>query len=262
MQKKPEKDIIKMVDLSLVDPPDGHVRMEIAEREIFELSESIKEVGLIQAILIRPVKKRYEVVVGHRRYLAVKGLGWPTIKTEIKEMSDKDAAVLRATENLQRKDLTPIEEAAIYLDLYEEKGFTINMIATKMGRAATHVKNRMRLLKLDVEVQKAIHSGKILVEVGVILSKIEDKKELYRYLEIAIENGITPKIARDWNEDYRKSLQYLEARSDPGGPAPVDIPTERIYTPCQFCEGPMEYKDMRVVKICNECFAKVRESLK
>ena len=85
MKKTQEKDITKPVDLALIDPPDGHVRLEIPERQIFELSESMKEIGLIQAILITPVNKRYEVVVGHRRYLAAKRLKWDKIKAEIRK---------------------------------------------------------------------------------------------------------------------------------------------------------------------------------
>jgi len=261
MQKKPEKEEIRQVDLKLIDPPDGHVRMEIPEREIFELSESIKEVGLLQEILIRPVKKRYEVVFGHRRYLAVKKLGRDKIKANIRALDDKDAAVLRATENLQRRDLTPIEEAAIYLDLYEEKGFTVKMIADKMGRAATHVERKIKLLRLDPVIQKAIHEGKMTETVARVLNRIDDKKELYRHVEMAIEHGVTERIAKMWVDDLRKALQYIENRSDKGGPAAVDLTPEKYYTPCQICEGPMEYKDMIVIKICPVCLTGIKEGL-
>ncbi|MBA7494437.1 Nucleoid occlusion protein [subsurface metagenome] len=262
MQKKPEKEVVEQVELKLIDPPDGHVRMEIPEREIFELSESIKEVGLIQAIVIRPVKKRYEVVVGHRRYLAMKRLAYPTIKTEIKVLTDKEAAILRATENLQRKDLTPIEEAAIYVDLYEEKGFTVKMIAEKMGRAGTHIERKMKLLKLDPVIQKAIHEGKMTETVARVLNKIQDKKELYRHVEMAIEHGVTEKIALMWTDDLRKGLQYINNRSDEGGRQPVDLAPEKYYTPCQICEGPMEYKEIVVIKICPGCYDSIRKSIK
>lgn len=260
--KETLQSIYKNISMSLIDPPDGHVRMDIPERQLFELSESMKEVGLIQAILITPVKERYEVVVGHRRYLAAKKLRWKTIKTEIKTLDRNEVAVLRATENLQREGLSPIEEAAIYVDLADKYSFTHNMIAERVGKALSYVKDRMRLLKLDPEIQKAIHSGKIMVEVGKILSKIGDKKELYRYLEIAIENGVTPFTARGWTEDYRKSLLYIESGiSQPDPPEETIIPT-KYYTPCQICEGPMEYADMKVIKICKDCYNNLIKALK
>lgn len=262
MVKKAVKSETKLVELGLIDPPDGHVRMDIPERTIFELSESLKEVGLIQAILITPVDGRYEVVVGHRRYLAAKRLNWDKIKAEVKKLDKKEIAVMRATENLQREDLSPIEEAAIYLDLFNESGFTLKMIADKMGRASSYIKRRMELLRLDDEIQKAVHQRKIGIEIGEILSKIEDKKELYRYLEMAIENGVTKDVANMWVDDIRKSIQYLNSREMGDRHIAEEIIPEKIYTPCQFCEGPMEYKDMRVVKICQTCFDQVRKSLK
>ena len=262
MVKKKDRNYTEMVELGLIDPPDGHVRMDIPERKLFELSESMKEVGLIQAILITPVKERYEVVVGHRRYLAAKKLRWKNIKAEIREMDRNEVAVLRATENLQREGLSPIEEAAIYVDLADKSGFTHNMIAEKMGMSLGHIKDRIRLLKLDPEIQKAIHSGKIIIEVGKILSKIGDKKEMYRYLEIAIENGVTPLVARGWTEDFRKSLQYLESGDNSPDPPEETIIPKKYYTPCQICEGPMEYADMKVIKICKDCYNNLIKALK
>ena len=250
------------VELDLIDPPDGHVRMDIPERQLFELSESMKEVGLIQAILLTKVKNRYEVVVGHRRYLAAKKLRWKTIKAEVKDLPRNEVAILRATENLQREGLSPIEEAAIYADLYDTKGFTLKMIANKMGKAPSHVKKRMDLLKMDTEVQKAIHSGKIMIEVARILSKIGDKKELYRYLEIAIENGTTPFVASGWVEDVRKSLQYINSREEPPIRPNETLIPQKYYTPCQICEGPMEYKDMNVIKVCKACYDNLIKALK
>ena len=260
--KKISQSTFNQISMSLIDPPDGHVRMDIPERQLFELSESMKEVGLIQAILITPVKERYEVVVGHRRYLAAKKLRWKTIKAEVRAMERTEVAILRATENLQREGLSPIEEAAIYLDLREKSNYTLKMVADKMGKALTHVEDRLRLLKMDTQVQKAVHSSKISVEVAKILSKIGDKKELYRYLEIAMENGVTPLVARGWTEDYRKSLQYVDSGIDNPGPPNETIIPQKYYTPCQICEGPMEYKDMNVIKVCRACYNNLIQALK
>jgi len=262
MVKKVIKSTYKEIELNLIDPPDGHVRMDIPERQLFELSESMKEIGLLQTILIRPVKERFEVIAGHRRYLAATRLHWKTITSHVKEMSDSEAAVARATENLQREGLSPIEEAAIYLDLAEKSNFTINMIADKVCKAASTIKRTMALLKLDTEVQKAIHSGQISLDVAFTLSKIGDKKELYRYLEIAIENGVTNKVAMGWTEDFRKSLQYVESPDAPAIPPEEMLVPQKYYTPCQICEGPIEYKDMHVIKVCGTCYHNIIQALK
>lgn len=244
----------KMIDMTLIDPPGDKARMDIPEREIFELSESFKSVGQLQAILLVPRDSRFEIVAGHRRFLAAQHIGWGTIKAEIKKLSDKQVAVIRMIENLQRSDITPIEEAAQYANLFDQHKFTIRMIADQVGKSANHIKVRMDLLRLDPQIQKALHERKISIGVARVLSRIDDKKDLYRYLDLAIENGVTEAVAKLWTEEYRQSLRYIENREQGPDPQADIIKEEKYFTMCQACENPMEYKDMRTIKLCVTCF--------
>lgn len=243
----------RLIDMELIIPPEGNVRLDIPDRSIFELSESMKEVGLIQPILLTPSNDKLEVVAGQRRWLAAKRLNWKTIRAEVRKLTREQIAVIRGNENLQRVELTSIEEAAIYADLYDEHKLTMKMIADRMGKSNHHVKRMMDLLRMDPEIQKAVHNGKISIAVAFELNKIDDKKDLYRYLEIAVENGVTEAVAKLWTEEYRKGLQYINDRSKEPSPAPEAAKEEKYFTMCQTCEGPMEYKDMRVIKICTKC---------
>jgi len=244
----------KLVDLDLIIEPEGNVRLDIPERSIFELSESMKEVGLIQAILLTPSNDKLEVVAGQRRWLAAKRLKWKTIKAEVRKLSREQIAVIRANENLQRVDLTPIEEGAVYADLFDTHKLTLKMIGDRMGKSNHHIKRMMDLLRMDAEIQKAVHAGKITIAVAYVLTKIDDKKDLYRYLELAIENGVTATVAAQWTEEYRKGLHYIHDRTQEASPVPDDKKEEKYFTMCQTCEGPMEYKDMRVIKVCATCY--------
>ncbi|MBA7478649.1 Nucleoid occlusion protein [subsurface metagenome] len=181
----------KSLDMACIIAPEGNVRMDIAERELFELSESMKEVGLIHPIVVAEQDGKYEVVVGQRRWLAAKKLGWSRIRAEVRTLDGTQIALIRANENLQREGLTPIEEAGVYADLFDTHSFTIKMIAKQMGKSVAHVRQRMDLLKMDEQVQMAVHKGDISAAVARELHKIEDKKDLYRYLEMAIQSGIT-----------------------------------------------------------------------
>jgi len=243
----------KLVDIDLIIEPEGNVRMAIPERTLFELSESIKEVGLLQPIILTPNKDKLEIVAGQRRWLAVKRLKWKTIMAEVKKLTRVQIALIRATENLQKEGLTAIEEGAIYADLFDTHKLTMKMIADRMGKSVHHVKRMMDLLRMDPEVQKAVHNGKISNAVAFELNKINEKKDLYRYLELAIENGVTATVAALWTEEYRKGLQYINDRDREPSPVTDDKKEEKYYTMCQTCEGPMEYKDMRVIKICVKC---------
>ncbi len=103
---KPE---MKEVETSLIDRPGEMAREQIDPEYIKELSESIKAIGLLEPILIRPKENRYEIIAGHCRFLAVSSLGWERINCVISEMDDTTTVMARATENLARKDISPIE---------------------------------------------------------------------------------------------------------------------------------------------------------
>jgi len=244
----------RLVDLDLIIAPEGNVRLDIPERGIFELSESMKEIGLIQPILLTPNNDKLEVVAGQRRWLAAKLLKWKAIKADVRKLTKQQIAVIRANENLQREDLSSIEEAAIYADLFDTYHFTVKMIATHIGKAASTVTGIMDLLKMDEHLQIAIHKGQITRSVAKELHKIDDKKDLYRYLDIAIENGVTATVAAQWTEEYRKGLQYVNSEERPPSPLPEIERPDKYFTMCQTCEGPMEYKDMCTIKICKKCY--------
>jgi ParB/RepB/Spo0J family partition protein len=252
-KKETLQSTFKLVDLDLIIEPEGNVRMAIPERTLFELSESMKEVGLLQPIILTPNKDKLEVVAGQRRWLAAKRLKWKTIRAEVRKLTRVQIALIRATENLQKEGLTSIEEGAVYADLFDQHKLTMKMIADRMGKSVHHVKRMMDLLRMDPEVQKAVHHGKISNAVAFELNKIGEKKDLYRYLELAVENGVTSTVAAQWTEEYRKGLQYLNDRSLEPSPIADKTKEEKYYTMCQTCEGPMEYKDMRVIKICAKC---------
>ncbi|GAI55360.1 unnamed protein product, partial [marine sediment metagenome] len=114
--------------------------------------ESMKEIGLIHAIIVAERDGKYEVVAGQRRWLAAKKLGWGRIKAEVRELDRTQIALIRANENLQREGLSPIEEAAVYADLFDEHKFTIKMIAKHMGKASGTITSRMDLLKMDEQL--------------------------------------------------------------------------------------------------------------
>ena len=127
---KHSKQTIKDVSLDLIDEPKGIIRMDIDPQGIDELVQSISEIGLLQPILIAVDGERFEVVFGHRRYLASKKLGLSSIKAIIRTMTQEEIGIARATENISRADLTPLEEAATYLNLIEQYGYTVTMNIT------------------------------------------------------------------------------------------------------------------------------------
>lgn len=253
MQKEQEKQGFREYDVASLIEPAGSVRIAIPESSIVELAESMKEVGLIQPIVISEQEGQYEIVVGHRRWLAAKRLGWEKIDGIVRKLTRLQIALIRATENLQREGLTYIEEAAVYKDLQENHNLSLRQIADRVGKTHTTVENRIALLEMDAQVQRAVHEKKIGPSVAVELNKIDNEKDLDKYLGIAINSGVTAKVLSEWVEDRKRGLGYSSDKVDGGSP-PLETKREQKYFKmCQLCEGPKEYKDMLTLEVCSKC---------
>ncbi len=253
MQKKQENQDYKEYDVASIIEPEGAVRIAIPEGSIIELSESMKEVGLIQPIVLSERDGQYEIVVGHRRWLAAKRLGWKKIDGIVKSLTRLQIALIRATENLQREGLTYIEEGAVYKDLYETHELSLRQIADKVGKDHNTVRTRIELLEMAPQVQRAVHDKKISPSVAIELNKIDNEKDLNKYLDIAISNGVTAKVLSQWVEDRKKGLGYSSDRSAGGSPHPETKREQKYFKMCQLCEGPKEYKDLLTLEVCSKC---------
>jgi len=143
------------LSLDKVKPAKCQPRQEISEKELGELTRSIKEKGFIQPIVAREISGgSYEIVAGERRYEAAKSLGLKEIPTIIKELDDKEAFILAIVENLQRQDLNPIEEAQAFKRLIEEFEFSLEDTAKFVGKDKSTVVNTLRLLKLPDKINR------------------------------------------------------------------------------------------------------------
>lgn len=172
--------------LDKLKPARYQPRQEADEVELQELTRSIKEKGVIQPIVARKTAGgQYEVVAGERRYKAAKLLGLKKIPTVIKEIDDKEAFVLAIIENLQRKDLNPIEEAQAFRRLVDEFAFSLEDVAQFTGKDKTTVVNALRLLKLPEKIKAALREGRITrTQARAILGveRVQDQEKLFQQI--------------------------------------------------------------------------------
>lgn len=215
-----------------IDEPSQVDRLEIDAAKVAELAESISEIGLLQPVLLRPVGDRYEVVAGHRRFLACQRLGCAKIDAIVKEMNDQEAAIIRASENLERENLTPLEEATIFSNLFRRHGMKLEQIAKKFGYKAGTIKRRIDLMKMPPQLQQAVHEKRISVSVAEELWSVKDVTHLDYLLSFAIDEGCTTMIARQWCKDWQDAER--RKKNDIGGGGQVLEPSEPrpVYVSC------------------------------
>lgn len=144
-----------------VQPNKGQPRKRFNPDELAELADSIKQNGILQPLLVRKQGDHYEIVAGERRYQAARLAGLDEVPVIIKEISDEEVFKLALIENLQRSDLTPLEEAQGYRQLIKEKGLTQEELAKALSKSRSAITNTLRLLDLPKEVQELVDDGKL-----------------------------------------------------------------------------------------------------
>lgn len=140
------------IQLGDIVPSPYQPRMQIAPDALQELAASLAETGLLQPIVVRPLSQGYELVTGERRWRAAQQLGWATIPAIIRSLTDEAAGALAMIENLQREDLTPVEEALGYRRLLHQFGWTQAELGRRIGKSQSSVANKLRLLRLPDSV--------------------------------------------------------------------------------------------------------------
>ncbi len=149
------------LSISQIVPNKDQPRKVFKEDELAELSDSIKQNGILQPLLVRKKGAKYEIVAGERRYQAAKLAELKEVPVIIKDISDEEVFKLALIENLQRSDLSPLEEARGYKQLLKEKGCTQEEVARLVSKSRSAITNTMRLLDLPEEVQALVEDGKL-----------------------------------------------------------------------------------------------------
>ena len=185
-EEVPKNKQIQDIELDKIVPNRYQTRREFSDDSIKELAETLDKDGLLQPIVVREDgEDHYEIIAGERRYRAAKSLNWETIPAIVNNMNDDQAASLALIENLQREDLNPIDEAKAYTNLMKLNDLTQTALAKDMGKSQSYVANKLRLLKLDDDVQKALIEGKITARHGRALLNLsnDDQERVLKEIE-------------------------------------------------------------------------------
>ncbi|PKC51387.1 stage 0 sporulation protein J, partial [Rhizophagus irregularis] len=173
---------------------------------IEELAQSIKEHGIIQPIVVRKKGSKYEIVVGERRYRAAKLANLEEVPAIVKEMSDEQMMEVAILENLQREDLTPIEEAEAYQSLIEKLNFTQEDLAKRLGKSRPHITNHIRLLQLPEEVRKLVNDGSLSMGHGRTLLGLKNKRRIPELANKVIKHSLNVRQLENLIKEYNSEV--------------------------------------------------------
>jgi ParB family chromosome partitioning protein len=178
-----QEETVQEVKLNDIRPNPYQPRKTFEQVAINELKESILQHGILQPIVIRKSIKGFEIVVGERRFRAAKEAKLTTIPAVIRSLTEQQMMELALLENLQREDLTPIEEAQAYQTLMNQLDFTQEALAKRLGKSRPHIANHIRLLTLPSSIQQLISEGKLSMGHGRTLLGLKKKDSLNQLVE-------------------------------------------------------------------------------
>lgn len=189
-----DKESILRIPIDDIVPNRFQPRTVFAEDKIEELSRTIHTHGIIQPIVVREYElEKYEIIAGERRWRAMKRLGWDTVPAIVKNMNDTETASVALIENLQREELSPIEEAVAYGKLLELHNLTQEALAQRLGKGQSTIANKLRLLKLPQEVQDALLSKEVTERHARSLIPLKDPEKQIQLLAEIIEKNLNVK---------------------------------------------------------------------
>ena len=177
---------ITEIDINMIVAREDQPRKKFDQESLKELAKSLEEHGILQPVLVREREGQYELVAGERRWRAAQMAGLQTIPVIIRQLDDSQAGELSLIENLQREDLTAIEEAQAYRLMMERYQYTQEMLSQKIGKSRSHIANTLRILNLPFSILEMLESGKISAgHARALLSLPGPKEQLAAAREIA-----------------------------------------------------------------------------
>lgn len=218
--KKDEKVIEEiLMDIKKVEPNREQPRKNFDEDALLELSESIKQFGVLQPLLVQDKKGYYEIIAGERRWRAAKLAGLKEVPVIIKDLTDQEVVEIALIENIQRENLNPIEEAIAYKRLLTEFNLKQDEVAERVSKSRTAVTNSMRLLKLNEKVQQMVIDDMLSTGHARALLGIEDQDKQYQTAQKIFDEKLsvreTEKLVKKIQQEKEEDKFKKETKIDP-----------------------------------------------
>ena len=212
-----DKEFERTVKITMVEPNREQPRKNFDEDALLELSESIKQFGLLQPILVQDRKTYFEIVAGERRWRAAKIAGLKEVPVIVRNLTEQEIVEISLIENIQRENLNPIEEAMAYKRLLTEFDLKQDEVAERVSKSRTAVTNSMRLLKLCDEVQQMIIDDMITTGHARALISIEDKEQQYAIAQKIFDEKLSvrdvEKLVKDMNKPVKEKKEVKKDKS-------------------------------------------------
>lgn len=249
----------------IIDIPIDSIKAQLLERTatdqgIIELTNSIKQVGIIEPLVVVKTENEYILQAGKRRLTAAKAAGLPTVPCIVVEVDKERSISITLHENLYREDLNPVDEAWIYQQLRDTHRYSGLEIARMVGRKEGYVSQRLQIVLWPDNLTDALRTGQISFSAARELIIITDAKHRDWLLKHAIESGVNYRTARRWRIEWQAQVPDQEDEPDFTKPPPEPPPPPSHLILCWWCSSPTEQSKIITIEVCHSCFGALQYS--
>ena len=207
------KEGVQMMDIYQVEPDRSQPRQNFDDEKLEELTESIKQYGVLQPLIVQKKDGFYQIIAGERRWRAARNAGLEKVPVIIKDYNSEETLAISLIENIQREDLSPIEEALAYRRLMEDHQLKQEEVAEKVGKSRSAIANFLRLLNLEESVQGMVADGKLSAGHAKVLLGVEDKEKQKKLAQLTIEQELSVRQLEKMVQAVKKPKK--EEETDP-----------------------------------------------
>ncbi|MBI5466900.1 MAG: ParB/RepB/Spo0J family partition protein, partial [Candidatus Kerfeldbacteria bacterium] len=241
----------KTISIDELIPPEIPVRSAVDENSLLELAESIRAMGLIQPLTVKQVGDRYEIIAGHRRYMACKIVQVQMIACQVVTDTEINLDLIKLDENTKREQLSYIDEAEWIRRLQDQLKLNNRELATLVNHSERWVQSRLDMLTFPKDILDAITTKGMSLAVGSQLALITDDEERRRLTHFALEDGVSANTARYWVQQWRTNAPLLT--NDLSVPSKGNLPKAEgeFHYPCKTCGDSTPMSRVSTIMICS-----------
>lgn len=244
---------IKHIRLDKLKPPEFDQRLTDSPIDDDELMNSIRELGILEPLIVKQVTDGYEIIAGNRRFKQAGRAGLAAVPCTVVKTTGSASEKIKLHENIQRLPLSHIDQGFTFAHLIKSYKMTEEQVATLSHKSISYVSQHLSLIHSDPVLVNSVHDGRINFSVARELIRCKDSDEQKRLLKIVEDHGASQNVVSGWVDESNRETDNIDQTVRETNPNPIYEKPQIPMYPCAACEVPTDLREIRIVRLCNNC---------
>jgi len=249
---------VNLADLNL---PEFQAHTKISESELTELAESIKDVGVIEPLIITDTNNGLEIVAGCLRYRASIIAGLKAVPCINMSLEPKAAEIIKLHENIKRIPLDHIDQATTFMMMMKEFNMTEQNVADSVGKSDSYISQHISLIRFGGVLSEEVKNGSISFSQARELIRVDDLEERNRLMTFCKNDGASVQVLHSWVQEYLRKPMPESHSPDPLSPEITDSTTSDLFRSCEACDIKVNISDIRQTFYCPKCYIAIKTAI-